>query len=95
MSKVSLQVDLYMIRKNYVFVANVVVIDTTWETMAMSVINRLACVATKLNTIVKIRKYRGFHKGHHFILMAMEVHSALKHDMYRFIKECAHLFHDR
>jgi hypothetical protein len=31
----------------------------------------------------------------HFILMAMEVHNAPKHDMDHFIKECARLFHDR
>ncbi len=27
----------------------------------------------KLNAIVKIRKYKGLHEGHHFILMPMEV----------------------
>jgi hypothetical protein len=27
--------------------------------------------------------------------MAMEVHNTLRHDMDCFIKECAHLFHDR
>jgi hypothetical protein len=27
--------------------------------------------------------------------MAMEVHGTLKHDMDCFIRECAHLFHDR
>jgi hypothetical protein len=27
--------------------------------------------------------------------MAMEVHGELRHDMDRFIKECAYLFHDR
>ncbi len=47
------------------------------------------------NTITNIHKYRGFHEGHQFILMAMEVHNALGHDMDRFIKECVHLFHNR
>jgi hypothetical protein len=42
--------------------------------MALNVISQLASVATKLNIITKICKYRGFHEGHHFILMAMEVH---------------------
>ncbi len=49
----------------------------------------------KLSAIVKIRKYRGLHKGHHFILMAIEVYSAFGCDMDCFIKECAHLFQDR
>jgi hypothetical protein len=35
------------------------------------------------------------HKGHHFISMAMEVHSACRHDMDHFIKECAHIFHNK
>jgi len=47
------------------------------------------------NSIAKICMYRGLHEGHHFILMAMEVHGALGHDMDRLIKECADLFHDR
>jgi hypothetical protein len=49
----------------------------------------------ELNTITKIYKYRRLHKRHkrhHFILMAMEVHSAFEHDMDRFIKECALTF---
>jgi hypothetical protein len=49
----------------------------------------------KFNTIVKIRKYIGFHEGHHYILMALEVHGALGHDMDRFIKDCAYLFHGK
>jgi hypothetical protein len=32
-------------------------------------------VVAKLNTIAKIRKYKGFHEGHHFIPMAMELHN--------------------
>jgi len=34
-------------------------------------------VVAELNVISKIRKYRMLHEGHHFILMAMEVHDAL------------------
>jgi hypothetical protein len=49
----------------------------------------------ELNTIAKIRKYKGFHEKHHFIPIAMEVHGTLECDMHRFIKKCARLFHDR
>jgi hypothetical protein len=63
--------------------------------MALSVINRPTGVVAKFNAIVKIHKYKGFHEGHHFILMAMEVHDTLGCYMNRFIKECAHFFHDR
>jgi len=49
----------------------------------------------ELNAIVKIHKYRGLHEGHHFILMAMEVHDAFERDMDCFTKECAHLSHDK
>ncbi len=46
------------------FVADVVVIDPTWETMALNVISQLVGVATKLSAIAKIRKYReGFMKS--------------------------------
>jgi hypothetical protein len=82
-----------MTRKNHVFVIDVVIIDLTWETMALNVINRPTCAIVKLNTIAKIHKYKMLHEGHHF--MAMEVHDALGHDMDCFIKECAHLFNDR
>jgi hypothetical protein len=40
-------------------------------------------------------KYKGFHEGHHFILMAMEVHGISRYDMDHFVRECAHFFHDR
>jgi hypothetical protein len=60
-----------------------------------SVINQPIGVAMKFNTIVKIHKYKGFHDGHHFILMAMEVHNTLGCDMDCFIKEYVCLFHDR
>jgi hypothetical protein len=42
--------------------------------MALSVINQLVGVVAEFSAIAKIRKYRGLHEGHHFILMAMEVH---------------------
>jgi hypothetical protein len=45
--------------------------------------------------LLKFVNIKRFHDGHHFILMAMEVHRALGHDMDHFIKECAHFFHDR
>jgi hypothetical protein len=38
------------------FVANVMVTNLTWETVAMDVISQLACAIAKLNAIVKIRK---------------------------------------
>jgi hypothetical protein len=63
--------------------------------MVSNVITQLGCVVAKLNTLVKIRKYRGLYEGHHFILMALEVHDALEHDMHRFIKEFACFFHNR
>jgi hypothetical protein len=63
--------------------------------MVSNVINRPIGVVMEFNAIAKIHKYKGFHEGHHFIPMAMEVHGTLGQDMDRFIKECAHLFHDR
>jgi len=63
--------------------------------VASNVIIQLIGVVAKLNAIVKIRKYKGFHEGNHFILMAMEVHNTLECDMDRFIRECARLFHNR
>jgi hypothetical protein len=45
-----------------------------WEIMALNVITLLACAAVKFNAIIKIHKYKGLHEGHHFILMAVEVH---------------------
>jgi hypothetical protein len=84
-----------MICKDQVFVTDVVVIDPTQQMMATSVISQPTSAVMELNTIAKIRKYRGFHEGHHFIPMAMDVHDAPKHDMDHFIKECALLFHNR
>jgi hypothetical protein len=63
--------------------------------LALSVISRPTGATTKLKAITKIHKYKGLHEDHHFILMAMEVHGAPKHDMDCFIKECACLFHNR
>jgi hypothetical protein len=73
----------------------VVVTNLTHETVASNVISRPIGVVRKLSTIAKICKYKGLHEGHHFIMMAMEVHGAFRHDMDCFIKECAHLFHER
>jgi hypothetical protein len=80
MSRVSLRADLYMTQEDQIFVANVVVIDLTQETMVLSVINQLVDATMKLIGIVRIHKYRRFHEGHHFIPMAMEVHGAFRHD---------------
>jgi hypothetical protein len=84
-----------MIREDQVFVVDVVVINSTWETVVTSVISRPIGAIAKFNAIVKIRKHIRFHEMHHFILTAMEVHNALGCDMDRFIKECANLFHNR
>jgi len=92
---VSLGANFYMIRKDQLFVIHVVVIDMTWEMVDSSVISRLIGATTKLSAIVKIHKYKRFHEGHHFILMAMEVHNTPKRDIDRFIRECVYLFHYR
>ncbi len=63
--------------------------------MVSSVISQLVGVAAKLNAIVEIHKYKRLHEGHHFISMALEVHGTPRCDMDRFIKECAHIFHNR
>jgi hypothetical protein len=86
MSIVSLQVDLYMICEDQVFVANAVLIDLMRKIVASNVISRIVGVVTELNIIPNIRKYRRFHEGHHVILMTMEVHGAHKCDMDRFIR---------
>jgi hypothetical protein len=49
----------------------------------------------EFSTIAKIHKYRRFHEGHHFILMARELHGTLERDIDRFIKECAYRFHHK
>jgi hypothetical protein len=66
-----------------------------WETVASNVISWPTCVATKINAIAKIHKYKGLYEEHHFILMAMEVHNAPKHNINHFIKECARFFHNK
>jgi hypothetical protein len=78
-----------------IFVTNVVVTNLTREIMALNVISQPTSAIAKLSVIVKIRKYKGFHEGHHFILLAMEVHNTHGCDMDRFIKECVRLFHNR
>jgi hypothetical protein len=85
----------YMTRENQVFIVDVVVTNPTWKMMATSVINWPKGAVTKFNAITNIHKYNGLHEGHHFILMAMEVHNTPRRDMDHFIKECVHLFHDR
>jgi hypothetical protein len=85
-----------MIRKDHIFVANVMVIDLMREMVALSVISRPVVGAmVEFSSIAKIRKYRKLHEGHHFIPMAMEVHDTPGHDMDCMFKERAHLFHDR
>jgi hypothetical protein len=63
--------------------------------MISNVISQLTTANAKLNAIVKIRKYKGFHEGHHFIPMAMDVHDTPRHNMDHFIRECARLFYNR
>ncbi len=58
------------------------------EMVALSVISQ----PVERSAITKIRKYRRFHEGHHFIPMAMEVHDTLEHDMDHLIRECACFF---
>jgi len=94
-SGASLRTNLYVTHEDQIFVTNVVVTDLTWEIVALNVISRLVGAIIKHNAIAKIRKYKGLHEGHHFILMAMEVHPAPRCDIDYFIGECAHLFHDR
>jgi len=83
-----------MICEDKVFVADVVVVDPTWETMVMNVIN-WASATVELSAIIKIHKYKRLPENHHFIPMAIEVHDTFKHDMNSFIKECVYLFHNR
>jgi hypothetical protein len=71
------------------------VIDLMRKTMALSVISPLVCAIAEPSAIVKIHKYRGLQEGHHFISTAMEVHGTPERDMYRFIREFVHLFHDK
>jgi hypothetical protein len=68
--------------------------DLIRKKVASSVISQPTNAIAKLS-IIKICKYRGLHEGHHFILMAMKVHCAPRCDMNCFIREYAHIFHDR
>jgi len=70
-------------------------IDPTQDTMASNLISQPACAIAKLSTIIKIHKYKRFHERYHFISMAMEVHDTSRCDLDRFIRECAHLFHNK
>ncbi len=74
---------------------DVVVIDSTWETVVSNVINCPRCAIAELNAIAKIHKYKRFQEGQHFILMAMEVPAHPGVIWIVFIKEHVHLFHDR
>jgi ribonucleotide reductase beta subunit family protein with ferritin-like domain len=62
---ISLQVDLYMTHEYKAFVANVMVTNLTWETMATNVISQPASAIAEFSAIVKIYKYRRFHDKHH------------------------------
>jgi hypothetical protein len=84
-----------MSQEDQVFVANVVVTYLMQKKVALNVITQPTSVVAELNAIVKIHKYRGLHEGHHFILMAVEVHDTLGCDMDCFIKKCACHFHDK
>jgi hypothetical protein len=74
-----------MIHEDRVFVANVVVRNSTWEMMVMSVISQPTCAMWNFRAIAKIHKYIRFNERRHFIPMAMEVHNASRHDMDCFI----------
>jgi hypothetical protein len=84
-----------MTREDQVFVANVMVTNLTWEIVTSNVISQSANVAMKFNIIIKIRKYRRLHEGHHFIPLALKLNNTLERDMDHFMKECAYLFHNR
>jgi len=58
-SRVSLWTDLYMTRKDQVFIVDVVVTNPMWKTMTLSVISRPVGAIAELNAITKIYKYRG------------------------------------
>jgi hypothetical protein len=64
MLRISLQIDLSMTCEDQVFVANVMVIDLTWEIVATSVINQPDGAIAELSAIVKIYKYRRLHDKH-------------------------------
>jgi hypothetical protein len=84
-----------MTRENQVFVVDVVPTNSTQEMLVLSVISRPIVATAELSAVTKICKYKGLHEGHHFILMAMEVHGTFRRDMDRFIRECVRCFHNR
>jgi hypothetical protein len=63
--------------RDQIFVADVMVTDPMWKTVASSVISWRAGAGVKLSAITNIHKYKGLHEGHHFIPTAMEVHDTL------------------
>jgi len=91
---ISLWVDLYMTREDWVFIVVVMVSDPTWEMMVSNIFSWPIGAVVELNAIVTICKYRRFRERYHFIPMTIEVHDAPKYDMYCFTK-CAHFFHDQ
>jgi len=60
--------------KDQVFIIDVVIIDLTWEIVALNVINQTIGAIVEFNAIAKIYKYKRFYEAHHFISMAMEMH---------------------
>jgi hypothetical protein len=74
---------------------DVMVTNLTWDTIISNVISQPIGVIAKFNAIIKIHKYGKLQKGHHFIPMTMEMHDTLGCDMDCFIRQCAHLFHNR
>jgi hypothetical protein len=52
-----------MTHEDYIFVADVVVIDLMWEIVTSSVISWSTNVVMEFNAIIKIRKYKGFMRG--------------------------------
>jgi wyosine [tRNA(Phe)-imidazoG37] synthetase (radical SAM superfamily) len=68
-----------MTREDQVFVANVMVTNPTREMVVSSVISQPTSVVVKLTAIAKICKFKGLQEGHHFILMAMEVHKFISY----------------
>lgn len=93
--EVSLWADLHMIRENEVFVVDGMVTNSTWKMVVSSVISWPTNAVVELNAIAKICKYKRFHEGYYFILMAMEVHDTFEHDIGPFIRECVFFFHHR
>jgi hypothetical protein len=84
-----------MSRSVHVHVVNVVIIDPTWKIMFLNVISWLSSATLELSAVAKIRKYRKLQEGHYFILMAMEVHVVLGHDMDCSIRKCVCLSHNK